>query len=399
MNRQPERFLDRQIEETVRQMVEETPVPPIEASWARLEQKRREQASLQAQPQPLSQTGPRPRPLFLRWAAVAAAALVVGGLMSSQWTGSTTTAIKTASIVGNAALDNASDRANTPPPPSPSLRPAAPASAAPASATSGAVAQEKAAMAPVSASVAASSAKVSAVVEPGSPPAGGSAPAVGSATLSTASPPVSTSADGGAQSSKEERRVALAVPARGDDVSRPAPAAKLGGDQSDRSMGASPQMGAVPLADQQEAAALSAVDAAPPLPAAQRSLSTFAAPILSAQPADVVEGGAVVGYLPPGFVMLAAKERMLTEPTTSRVLRYVGPASSFFNLTVGAAAASPAEGTPLARRDVELAGEPGKLALFAKGLLRIEWRRDKAFYMLEGILPEEEAIRVAQSIR
>ncbi|MZP31267.1 hypothetical protein GTO91_16290 [Heliobacterium undosum] len=391
MNTLPERFLDRQIEEAVHKMVTEAPVPPLEESWARLEQKRREQAPSQhrqprLEPQPeqplleevqVKQPQPeqRPRPLFFRWAAVAAAVLVVGGVLSFQGTGSMTTEMRTAGIAGNITLDKASAPAFTMQQPS-SVKPAAP----PPAADSPIVSDSSAT---VSESSVTPSENASAFTRQAAPVTAGPEPVDttqrGSVreTVAAAKPSWMDIAS----LPKEERRIALAVPARGEDAPRlPAPA------ESKANM---------------ESAAAFAAPAALPVPADvtdSNAPDTSTVSITSITSAHN-QPGPVVTYLPPGYTLLVSKQRETVEPAASTSLRYAGPAPHYFSLTVSAAPLPPEEGTIQAQRDVDIAGAPGKLALFAKGLLRIEWRRDKAFYTLTGILPEGEAVRIAQSVR
>ncbi|ABZ83161.1 hypothetical protein HM1_0547 [Heliomicrobium modesticaldum Ice1] len=403
MNTLSERFLARQIEKTVRKMVTEAPVPPLEESWARLEQKRREQVSAQFRQHRLEKPRVEAPPseeslleqpkskrrlalLYLRRAAVAAAVLVVGGVLSFQGVGFMTTGMRTAGIVGNSALDKAS---------APAFMVEQSSSAAPPPVAGGAtVSESSATVSERSAAVSENSATVSersAAVSENSATVSERSAAVSenSATVSDSSASVSERSATTSENALAFTGQAAPVTASPEPVEMTPP-----GRARERVAAAKPSwkdIASFPKEEQPLALAL-------PVPADgahSNAADTSPVSITSAHN----QPGPVVTYLPPGYTLLASKQREQGEPAASTSLRYIGPAPHYFRLTLSAAPLPPEEGEVQAQRDVDIAGAPGKLVLFAKGLLRIEWRRDKTFYTLTGILPEEEAVRIAQSVR
>ncbi|MTV49752.1 DUF4367 domain-containing protein [Heliobacillus mobilis] len=341
MNKWSEPFLDQRIEEAVREMVENSPTPDLEASWSKFEQK------LQERPVPTKPSVKGPAKHW-QWAVAAAAALLIGSSLAVGLPGRHGDEQKVASLSSNVVAGSATTAKTE----------AAKSTPEPSGDASGILSSvNQSNQSPVEAFPLTTQPAPEAEKSPASPTDTSKA-TVSIAENKTSLPP---KAEEPPSASAIQKDVPLLASASAD---KPA----VNEESSLR-------MGIMAMAEQ---------------PQAKRALKQAKTISLELE------------YIPAGYQLVASSESEKTTENTKE-LRYKGTGSTYFRLSATADPSVESQSTiTRENRSVEkmtIQGCPGELVFGKDGVVLIDWVRDGVYYRLEGNLPKDEAEKVAQHIK
>jgi hypothetical protein len=108
-------------------------------------------------------------------------------------------------------------------------------------------------------------------------------------------------------------------------------------------------------------------------------------------------------YVSPGLELAQVNYQEMIKDTAKVTLRYNGSDSDYFQITEMNAPDSYVQGygydiEDAVIQDIKLGDSDGKIIVFKDNSIRITWMKHGVVYGLEGKIPQEEAVRIIESM-